>query len=251
VPEEPNRRPIAGAIFWSDMNLNFLALKMAQIPALAALAVASIATSPALADTPTAVMSGPNSGSADSFQGPHDWYFQTNKGSFDVEITSMGDGHDTVPLNSAFTYRISFSPHIGPHAYTYKQGPDGFSFHGTALQKTKVVVRIIPARSTLVRVARNYTIEVTGSAIAYGGSGVDPIVGTYMDMSHGHGAAHFNPDGSIIFADGTQGKWTAFDPTLRIYTVTAGTDRASVKFVPGRGLLDQAGGGNSLYDTAH
>jgi hypothetical protein len=237
------------------MSFSFSALKLARVRALAVLAavtVASIAMQPpALGDTPTAVIGGPNAGSADSFQGPHDWYFRTNKGSFDVAITSMGDGRDTVPLNSAFTYRIFCYPHIAPHAYTYKQNADGFSFHGNVTQNTKVVVRIVPARSTLVRVARNYTIEVTGDAVAYGGSGADPIVGTYMDMAHGHGAAHFNADGSIIFADGTQGTWTAFDRTLRIYTVTAGSSRASVKFVPGRGLLDQAGGGNSLYDAAH
>jgi hypothetical protein len=233
-------------------HLSFVRRLHAPAVAAAAFALASLAAFPVAgrADTPTPLMSGPNTGSADSFQGPHDWTFRTTKGTFDVEIVSMGDGHDTVPLDSAFTYKISFFPHIAPHAYTYAQTADGFSFHGRVATPTKVVVRIVPARSGLVRVARNYTIEASGDAVSYAGPSVDPIVGTYMDMAHGHGAVRFVKNGTVVCADGTQGTWVVFDPALRIYTVTVGANRASVKFVPGRGLLDQAGNGNSLYDTA-
>jgi hypothetical protein len=94
----------------------------------------------------------------------------------------------------------------------------------------------------LVRASGQYELEVTG-AVAYGQkSSIDPIIGTYTQMS-GYttnlGACKFLPDGTIVTANGPGGNWKLFDEGTKTYVINIdGQERHSLQFVAGRGLCD-------------
>jgi hypothetical protein len=216
------------------------------------IAVAAIVADAALPagalPAPAALQAGANSGSADSLVGPQVWYFQAAPGPFVVHIDATGTSQDSAPVGGAFAVRVAFSPNVKGDRFRSTPSGSGLIVNGTVTRPTRVLITIVPPNSPLVRVARNYTIEATGN-IAFGsGSSADPVVGPYISK-RGYGATRFNANGTIVTADGQQGRWVVFDPKLRIYTVTIGTDRMTVKLVPGRGLID-ASNENLYFESA-
>lgn len=210
---------------------------------LAMLAVAVFGTAglgvPARAATaPSALQAGPNSGSADSFVGPHTWYFQAAPGTFAVTVDATGTSQDSAPVGGSFAVRVAFAPDVKGDRFTAQQTPTGLVVRGTVVRAARVLVTIVPANSPLVRVARNYEIQATGNVAFASGAASDPIVGPYIAKRNAYGATRFNPNGTVATSDGQQGRWVLFDAQLRIYTVTIGGDRMTLKLVPGRGLIE-------------
>ncbi len=210
-------------------------------PAAVALA-AILASGPALpagAQTaPTALQAGANSGSADSFVGPHTWYVRATPGTFSVTVDATTATQDSAPVGGSFGVRVAFAPDAKGDRFTSQPTQSGLVIHGTVVRPTKVLVTIVPANSPLVRVARNYVIQAAGSVAFGGGSAADPIVGPYISKRNAYGATRFNANGTVATSDGQQGRWVLFDAALHIYTVTIGPDRMTVKLMAGRGLVE-------------
>jgi hypothetical protein len=219
---------------------------------LAAAALLLVPGAPAGAQgTPvTPLAAGPNNGSADSFQGPHDWYFTARPGGFAVTLSVVSTSQDSAPMGGHPTIRLICTPKCDAKRVRFADSASGVAIRGSVARPTKMVLRVIPPNSPLVRVARNYTLEATGAVAFAGASGTDPIVGTYIGKTNVNGAARFLPNGSVITADGQQGRWVAFDPALHIYTITVGANRWSLKLVPGRGLVEPSND-VVLFETAH
>lgn len=56
------------------------------------------------------------------------------------------------------------------------------------------------------------------------------------------GACKFTPDGKVITTSGANGDWKLFDEDMRMYVINIdGETRHSLKFVRGRGLVDEQG----------
>jgi hypothetical protein len=221
---------------------------------LAAALLAAFASAPpaaAFAQTaPSALKAGANAGSADSFVGPHTWYFQALPGTFTVTVAAQSVSQDSAPVNSAFGVRVAFSPNAKGDGFASKPGDGGLVISGKVAKAARVLITIVPANSPLVRVARNYTIEATGKVAFAAGSQADPIAGAYIAKRNAYGATRFNPDGSVATSDGQQGRWVLFDGALHIYTVTIGGDRMTVKLMAGRGLVD-ASSDVVYFEAAH
>jgi hypothetical protein len=204
---------------------------------------------------PARLTPGENRGTVDCTVGPQYWSFNYRKGpgKLNVRFSSMGlfgnpttatmnviisDLHHTWTETRALTSR-------GPAAVL--DIPANFPGPGGA------VVELAANGTCLVRAGGDYAITASGPAIEFGGgaagsngpSGPDRIVGTYSVMvcapdfdCQGSLAIHFSGDGTVRTTDGHSGKWTLFDPDSMIYSVVIGSDRWSLKLVPGRGLFN-------------
>ena len=198
----------------------------------------------------TSLAAGPNNGSSDSFVGPHDWLLSAGPGRFAITLTVVSTSQDSAPMSGQPTVRLICSPACDKNRVQFDGSRTGLAITGSLARRTKLVVRVIPPQSALVRIARNYTLEATGAVAFNAASSIDPIVGTYIGKTNVTGAVRFLPNGSIITADGQQGRWVAFDPALHIYTIVVGTNRWSLKVVPGRGLVEPSND-VVLFETAH
>ncbi len=193
----------------------------------------------------SALQPGTNEGTADSFVGNHDWLFSTKPGHFELDI-SLGRVPTNALPGAPFTVVLHVVPLAGNHL-TFAKIPGGYVYRGDMKTSAKMRLAIIPANSTLVREANEYTVQASGPAVVFAAA-ADPIIGTYSGSSDG--AARILPGGIIKTAGGVDGTWTVFDPQLHVYTITIGQTRYSVKLVPGQGLLD-ANNGNIVLQTMH
>jgi hypothetical protein len=192
---------------------------------------------------PSALQAGSNDGTADSFVGNHVWTFDVKPGHFELDVTEGRVPTNALP-GAPFVVQLHVVPLKGNHV-TFMKAPGGYVFRGDMTKSAHMSVTVIPASSTLVRVANEYTIEATGSVVF--GAATDPILGTYTGAD---GALRFLPGGVIKTASGQDGQWTVFDPQLHVYTVVLGQTRYSLKLSPGQGLLD-AGNGNIVFQSVH
>ncbi len=98
-------------------------------------------------------------------------------------------------------------------------------------------------------------LEASGAvAFASPSTSGDPIVQTfYGDFgapagsagSGGtaiYGATKFSADGTIVASNGATGRWKLFDASSRIYTIVLDGQTYSLKYAPGRGLVDPKDG---------
>jgi hypothetical protein len=220
------------------------------ISSLVALLLVGALHVPAVAQAaPTALQPGPNAGTADSFLGPHVWYFLAQPGQFTVRIDALGLSTTSVPINGTFSVRAQFASYVSGDHISLQSVPHGVMIHGSAVKPTRVLVTIIPPNSALVRDARNYQIEADG-AVAYRTGGPDPIIGGFIGRMNNLGATRFEPNGAIEASDGSTGRWILFDPQLHIYTLLIGDMHLTVKLTPGVGLVD-ASNGNIYFESPH
>jgi hypothetical protein len=199
---------------------------------------------------PAPLQSGVNTGTADNMIGPQYWFFSGGPGNVKIvaRFKSMGllgnptpatitivlyDDKKTWQTKVALSAQASFSEKTIPGKFDKKQ---------------KVILEIEPPPNGLVRSGGDYQLEITG-AVEFAQpekTGVDPIVRTYLG---GRGLCKFLPDGRVLAADGTEGRWKLFDADTKVYSITyPGFSPESVKLVPGRGLVD-AGDGSTLVYT--
>ncbi|MEH1825325.1 MAG: hypothetical protein V7L22_08135 [Nostoc sp.] len=199
-------------------------------------------------DKPAPLHSGVNSSVADSFVGPHFYYFLAGPGKVDVHIkfTSMG------LLGNA--NRATIGIDLYDERQTWKIHKDltsngttaQLTFPGDLKQKTKVIMRIQPPPQGLVRTGGNYEVQLLGT-VQYDSNTAsgqqDQIVKTYQIMSciqnvYECGVAKFYPDGTFKISDGHTGTWKLFDSEANIYVLNISGHNLSVKLMPGRGLVE-------------
>jgi len=198
---------------------------------------------------PAPLQSGVNTGTADNMIGPQYWFFSGGPGNVKIvaRFKSMGLlGNSTQATITVVLYddkktwqtKVDLSAQA---AFSEKAIPGKFD------HKQKVILEVVPPPNGLVRSGGDYQIEVTG-AVEFAhpdNSGGDPIVRTYVG---GRGLCKFLPDGRVLAADGTEGRWKLFDADTKSYSVTyPGYSPESLKLVPGRGLVDASDGSTLVY----
>ncbi len=199
--------------------------------------------------SPTPLAPGENRGTLDSMVGPQYWSFKYKKGAgtFDVRFTSMGVLGNPMPTTIQIILHGANGQVLESRSLTSRGSVAELKLPGTFAGPGTIVVELRPNTSSLVRVGGDYTIVFSGAGVDYSGpvaNGKDRIVGTYsvmvcppdFDCQSGL-AIRFSSDGTVQTADGHTGTWKIFDPDALIYSVVIGSDRWSLKLIPGRGLF--------------
>jgi hypothetical protein len=200
---------------------------------------------------PTPLQPGENHGTIDNQTGAQYWALHYNPGAATIAVRFTSIGIFGNPMTATVNVLVlgPGGKMIGHQALTSTGQPAQLQWPGKFDKSGVWVIEIQPMGSNIVRNGGDYTIAVTGPAIASGGAGgggasPNDIVGTYAVMScppdfqcDGLGI-RFAPGGGVMTTDGHQGRWTLFDPDARIYTVVIGQDRWTLKLSPGRGLMD-------------
>jgi hypothetical protein len=197
------------------------------------------------ADAPTPLKPGINRGLVDALVGPHYWTYTAQPGASKVHVTFSAMGiYGTAP-KTAVTFTMSDAANTWHTSKVLmSQGtPVDTTFEGAPKAQTKIVISVVPPTNAMLRVGGNYEIEVTG-AVSFDqtGSSASPIAGMYKQLA-GYtkplGDCKFTADGKIVTTNGASGDWKLFDENAQIYVVNIdGEERHSLKYVPGRGLLD-------------
>lgn len=195
--------------------------------------------------TPTPLKSGVNRGLVDALVGPQYWTFTAQPGTNKVHVTFSAMGiYGTAPKTSVtFTMSDPANTWHTSKVVTSQGTPVDTTFEGTVKKPTKVIVSVVPPTNALLRVGGNYELEATG-AVSFDSteSATPPIVGVFKQLS-GYtkplGDCKFTADGRVVTTSGASGSWTLFDADSQVYVVNIdGEQRQALKFVPGRGLLD-------------
>jgi len=204
---------------------------------------------------PARLTPGENRGTLDCMVGPQYWSFKYREGAgkLNVRFSSMG------LLGNASTATMNVTISDLHHTWTVTRaltstGPAAVAdMPATFAGPGEAVIELATNGTCLVRAGGDYVITASGPAIEFGGgaagsnapSGPDRIVGTYSVMvcapdfdCQGSLAIHFDNNGTVRTTDGHSGTWTLFDPESMIYSVVIGSDRWSLKLVPGRGLFN-------------
>jgi len=197
------------------------------------------------ANAPTPLQPGVNRGLVDALVGSHYWTFMAQPGTSKVRVTYSAMGiYGAVPRTSVtFTMSDPANTWHTSKVLTSQGSPVETSFEGTLKTPTKIVVSVVPPSNALLRVGGNYEIEATGAvSFSAANTAIVPIVGVYKQLS-GYtkplGDCKFLADGKVVTTSGASGDWKLFDEASQIYVVNIeGEERQSLKFVPGRGLID-------------
>ena len=191
-------------------------------------------------------MPGENTGTVDSMVGPQFWSFRTRTGSAKIIVRfgAMGLFGNASASTIQVVLHDSTGKQFAAETITSTGKPVEVSWPGTFPKPSTVILEIRPTMSSLIRTGGDYSVQVTG-AVDFANvkvPGPERIAGTYsmrvcppnLDCQ----AVRFFPDGAVKAADGTAGTWSSFDPQALVYTVKIGSNRWSVKLIPGRGLVD-------------
>jgi hypothetical protein len=198
------------------------------------------------ADSPTPLKPGVNRGLVDALVGPQYWTFTAQPGTNKVHITFSAMGiYGTAPKTSVtFTMSDPANTWHTSKVVTSQGTPVDVNFDGTLKKATRIIVSVVPPTNALLRVGGNYEIEATG-AVSFDSvsTTTSPIVGVYKQLA-GYtkplGDCKFSSDGRVVTTSGASGNWKLFDEDSQIYVVNIeGEERQSLKFVPGRGLIDR------------
>ena len=190
---------------------------------------------------PAPLQSGVNTGIVDNFVGPHYWYFVGGPGDVHVVVRFKSMGLFGNPIRTPLTatlYDEQRTWHVTKVVTSEKDTAEQ-TFTGKLDKKLKTLISIAAPSDALVRTGGAYEIEATGAVqFEPAKAGGDPIIQTFLAKLNSYGATKFLADGTVQGSDGSSGTWTAFDVEHHIYTVTIGGLRLSVKYLPGRGLVD-------------
>ena len=194
-------------------------------------------------ENPYPMSAGINKGTADSLVGTHYWYFYAMPGSNRVTVrmktpatlygAQMNNNIVTITLtDEKRTFKIT-------KAVTGLKNSSEATFSADNVKsRMKIIVSVIPPNQNLVRMGGEYELEANGAVqFATAASNADPIVRTYDSKVNFYWATRFLADGSVVASDGSTGKWTAFDPENRIYSVQIDAFKFSLQYLPGYGLV--------------
>ncbi len=196
-------------------------------------------------DAPTPLKPGVNRGLVDALVGSQYWTFTGQPGANKIHVTYTAMGVLGTAPRTSVTFTMSDPAntwHISK-VLTSQGAPVDTTFEGELKTPTRVIVSVVPPSNALLRVGGNYEIEATGS-VSFGpaNTATAPIVGVYKQMcgyTKPLGDCKFSADGKVVTTSGVSGDWKLFDEDTQIYVVNIdGEERHSLKFVPGRGLLD-------------
>jgi hypothetical protein len=195
-------------------------------------------------EAPAPLQPGINRGTVDNMVGTHYWYFEALPGQVHVRAQFRSMGLLGNPMRTNITVTLSDAAHTWqtPKALSSDGKPVDYTFEGKIEKPTKLLLSVAPPPNGLVRAGGDYEVEATG-AVSFGAkSDVDPVIGTYNEMS-GYttllGTCKFLPDGKIETTSGTSGSWKLFDKSSQTYVINFdGQDRHSLQLVQGRGLCD-------------
>jgi hypothetical protein len=204
--------------------------------------------------SPAPLQAGVNEATTDNFTGTHYWYFYGGPGTVVLHATLKGMGMMGSPMNTRFV--VTLSDAAGSFQVSKvlvsgsNQAPATGTFDGKLKTRTRLIVSVAPPSQALVRMGGTYDLEASG-AVAFGveRSLGDPIVQTfYGDFgapsgqgaggTQDYGATKFRADGSIVCANGASGTWKLFDAGTRVYSIVLDGQHYSLKYEPGRGLID-------------
>ena len=196
-------------------------------------------------NAPAPLQAGQNNGQVDSLIGKQYWYLWVGPGPFQVNVSQgsvQGFG------SGQASYQCGFVPPVPGAKVVQRTDANGVAFVGTAPQRAKLEIGIVPPNSTLVRATVPYTVTASGN-VTYDAA-VSPamaIVGMYdsfLAQVSGReplGATRFNGDGTVEAASGVTGTWKLFDQRSSTFVVMIAGQRLSLRLDPGRGLIDRSG----------
>jgi hypothetical protein len=198
-------------------------------------------------DAPAPLQPGVNRGTIDSVVGNHYWYFEGNPGKTQVHATFSSMGLFGNSQHTSLTVTLSDSGNTWhtTKILTSEGKPVDCTFDGLLKKPTKLILTVAPPSNSLLRVGGSYELEATGTVSFAQKSTADPVIGVYKCMggyTQDLGACKFTPDGKVVSTSGTNGNWQLFDEPTAMYVVNIdGETRHSLKFVAGRGLVDDQG----------
>jgi hypothetical protein len=190
---------------------------------------------------PAPLKPGLNSSMVDSIAGTQYWYFYAGPGQIHVAarwVRGQFDVGQPSPLDIAVLDE-NHTP-LARRQITPEKETSEARIESNLKQRQKLIVSVAAPRGSLVRQGGDYELTVSG-AVDFSDSAapqVEPIVRTYSNGTFG--AVRFDANGTLETEDGTRGKWRLFDPARKVYVVTVGDRRFSVKLMPGQGLVDPA-----------
>ncbi len=232
-----------GQSVWKASNILSVILGAAFV-----IAFSSFASAQSLnPNAPTPMVAGENRGTLDCMVGPQYWSFKYKKGSGKITVGFTSMGLFGNPMTTTMEVIIHGSGWTDSRSLTSRGTVAQLVMPGTFKGPGTAVIELRVNGTNLVRAGGDYTIAASGDAFDFGGTAAsartDPIVGTYALMVFPPGwdfnssiSVHFSANGTVQASDGHSGTWQVFDPGAMIYSVVMGSDRWSLKLVPGRGL---------------
>jgi hypothetical protein len=191
-------------------------------------------------EAPTPLQDGVNRGLADSMVGPQYWYFLSGPGEVQVIARFKTTMAQLVrePLTVTL-YDEKRTWHVTKVVISENGALGETTFTGKLDQKRKTIISVAPPSGGLLRTVGDYELQVTG-AVQFDAADKthEPIIRTFVAKVNDYGATKFLADGTVQASNGSAGTWKAFDPENHIYTVVIDQFRFSVKYLPGRGLVD-------------
>ena len=192
-------------------------------------------------EDPYPLKAGINKGTADSLVSTQYWYFFSTPGSNRVTVRFKPMGLYGAPVNTALTitlYDEKKTWHTTKVITSNKNASEATFTAEKLAHKMKVIISVAPPKQDLIRMGGDYEIEATGDVqFDEVKSRADPIIRTYESKVNDYGATKFLADGTVEAANGSHGTWKAFDPENRIYTVLIDSERFSLQYLPGYGLV--------------
>ncbi len=189
--------------------------------------------------SPAPLKPGLNGSMVDSTAGTQYWYFYADPGKIRVLarwVRGQFDVGQPAPLDIAVLDE-SHTPVARRQIAPEKQASEA-RIEYSVRQRAKFIVSVAAPRGGLVRQGGDYELTVTGDADFSDSAAphAEPILRTYSNGTFG--AVRFDANGTLEAEDGTRGTWRLFDPARKVYVVTVGARRFSVKLMPGQGLVD-------------
>jgi hypothetical protein len=191
-------------------------------------------------EAPSPLQAGVNRGVADSMVGPQYWSFLSGPGEVQIIARFKSTMGPLVrePLTITL-YDEKRTWHVSKVAISENGALGETTFSGKLDQKRRTIVSVAPPSGGLLRSVGDYELQATGAVQFEAADNThEPIIRTFLAKVNDYGATKFLANGTVQASNGASGTWKAFDPEGHIYTVVIDQFRFSVKYLPGRGLVD-------------